>query len=189
MTPAESPPARADRLLEWALPPGDRGLSIIGDLHLEFADIVSRRGQASARLWYWRETFALIARYAWTGWARAHHQLGREVMATLWADARFAIRMLFKTPGLSLIAILTIALGVGLTTMTYSSLDGTVLRGLPVPDADRLMFVSQRIVRLGIQQTSVPFQDFLDLRERQSAFDDLAAVSWAWFNIRNTCIP
>ena len=189
MTPPPHPPTRADRLLEWALPPGDRGLSIIGDLHLEFADIVSRRGGSTARLWYWREALALIARYAWTGSARAHHQLGREVMATLWADARFAIRMLFKTPGLSLIAIVTIALGVGLTTMTYSSLDGTVLRGLPVPDADRLMFVSERIERLGIEQTSVPFQDFLDLRERQSAFDDLAALQWAWFNLAGDEAP
>jgi len=110
-------------------------------------------------------------------------------MATLWADVRFATRMLFKTPGLSLIAILTIALGVGLTTLTYSSLDGTVLRGLPVPGAERLMFVNQRIERLGIQQTSVPFQDFLDLRERQNVFDDLASVSWAWFNLAGDEAP
>ena len=85
-------------------------------------------------------------------------------MATLMADIRYGMRMLMKTPGLSLVAVVTIALGVGLTTYTYSSLDGTVLRGLPVPGADRLMYMAERIDRLGIRQSSLPFQDFLDLR-------------------------
>jgi len=95
-------------------------------------------------------------------------------MDALAADVRYGLRMLRKTPGLSLVAVLTIALGVGLTTHTYSALDGTVLRGLPVPGAERLMFVDQRIDRLGIEQNGTPFLDFGDLRERQTVFDDVA---------------
>lgn len=110
-------------------------------------------------------------------------------MSTLRSDIRFAIRMLIKSPGLTLIAVLTIALGVGLTTMTYSSLDGTVLRGLPVPDQDRLMFVDQRIDRLGLEQNSTPWMDFLDLRERQDVFDDLAAYTWRSFNLAGEEAP
>lgn len=97
-------------------------------------------------------------------------------MRTFLADLRFGARMLLKTPGLSLIVVLTIALGVGLTTQTYSTLDGTVLRGLPVPDSDHLMFVDERIDRLGIDQNGVPLHDFLDLRERQTVFEALGAV-------------
>ncbi|MDP2958349.1 MAG: hypothetical protein Q8N53_18115, partial [Longimicrobiales bacterium] len=110
-------------------------------------------------------------------------------MTTLLADLRFGARMLRKTPGLSSIAVLTIALGVGLTTFTYSSLDGTVLRGLPVPDQDRLMWVYERIARMGVDQTSVPLHDFLDLSERQNAFDELAAYTWTDFNLAGEEAP
>jgi predicted permease len=96
-------------------------------------------------------------------------------MATLVADLRYGMRMLLKTPGLSLVAVLTIALGVGLTTHTYSALDGTVLRGVPVPDNDRLVLVDERIPRLGIEQNSTPLHDFLDLQERQAVFEGVAA--------------
>jgi predicted permease len=110
-------------------------------------------------------------------------------MTTLMADLRFGTRILFKTPGLSLAAILTIAMGVGLTTHTYSALDGTVLRGLPVPAADRLMFVSERIDRLGIQQSGVPLHDYLDLQERQRVFEALGAYQWASFNLAGDDAP
>ena len=86
-------------------------------------------------------------------------------------------------------ASVTIALGVGLTTHTYSSLDGTVLRGLPVPGADRLMFVAQRVDRLGIEQSGVPFLDYRDLRERQTVFEDVAAFYWTSLNLAGEEAP
>ncbi|HKJ02786.1 MAG TPA: ADOP family duplicated permease, partial [Longimicrobiales bacterium] len=190
MTPPSGPPPGADRLLEWMLPRGTRGLSIIGDLHLEFRDVVARRGRPWARVWYWREAVALSARYAWAGPGRDTPGDERgEPMTTLMADLRFGARMLRRTPGLSLIAVATIALGVGLTTQTYSSLDGTVLRGLPVPDADRLMFVEERIDRLGIDQNGTPLHDFLDLQERQTVFEELAAYHWSSFNLAGEEAP
>jgi predicted permease len=183
------PPSRADALLEWMLPPGARGLSIIGDLHLEYADVRARRGERHARLWYWKEAVALSARYAWTGSGIDGDERGVEPMATFMADLRFGARMLFKTPGLSLIAVITIALGVGLTTHTYSSLDGTVLRGLPVPDNDRLMFVDERIDRLGISQNNVPLHDLVDLEERQTVFEELAGYTWSFLNLAGDEAP
>jgi predicted permease len=110
-------------------------------------------------------------------------------MTTLWADLRFGARMLRRTPGLSLVSAFTIALGVGLTTFTYSGLEGTVLRGLPVPDQDRLLFVYERIPRLGVEQTNVPLHDFLDLRERQTTFEELAAFAWSAFNLAGEEAP
>jgi putative ABC transport system permease protein len=110
-------------------------------------------------------------------------------MGMFMADVRFGLRMLFKTPGPSLVAVLTVALGVGLTTHTYSSLDGTVLRGLPVPAADRLMFVAQRVDRLGIEQNGVPFLDYRDLRERQTVFEDVAAFYWTSLNLAGEEAP
>lgn len=110
-------------------------------------------------------------------------------MGTFLADLRYGLRILAKTPGLSLVAVLTIALGVGLTTQTYSYLDGTVLRGLPVPDADRFMFVSERIDRLGIDENSVPLHDLIDLEERQNTFEELAAYQWTTFDLADDAAP
>jgi predicted permease len=110
-------------------------------------------------------------------------------MVTLVADLRYGLRMLLKTPGLSLVAVLTIALGVGLTTHTYSTLDGTVLRGVPVPDNDRLVLVDERIPRLGIDQNGTPLHDFLDLRERQTVFEDVAAYTMSSLNLAGEEAP
>jgi len=110
-------------------------------------------------------------------------------MATLLSDLRFGARMLLKTPGLSLLAVLTIALGVGLTTHAYSAVDGTVLRGLPVPDQDRLMHVSESIERLGVSGNSVPLADFADLRDSRSGFDDLAAYRQRTANLAGDEAP
>ena len=189
MTRPQAPPERADALLEWVLPPGDHGRSIIGDLHLEYAHLLELHGRRRAKAWYWKEALALALRYAWVGWRGRDHNRGGEPVATLMADLRFGMRMLMKTPGLSLVAILTIALGVGLTTLTYSFLDGTVLRGLPVPGQERLMFVAERVDRLGIGHTNAPFQDYLDLRERQTVFEDVAAYHWTNLNLAGEEAP
>ncbi len=110
-------------------------------------------------------------------------------MSTLGSDLRYGMRMLVKAPGPSLIAVFTIALGVGLTTFTYSSLDGTVLRGLDVPGADRLMMVDERIERLDIEQNGVPLHDFLDLQERQNVFEEVAAYNWTSLNLAGDGAP
>ena len=58
-----------------------------------------------------------------------------------------------------------------------------MLRGLPVPDADRLMYVDERIDRLAIDQNGTPLHDYLDLVERQTVFEELGAYTWASFNL------
>ncbi len=189
MRAGDGPPPGADRLLARFLPPGMRGSGIVADLHLEYRDVVRRRGRGWARVWYWKEAVALAARYVWVGTGVHASHDGRAEMGTFLADLRYGLRILAKTPGLSLVAVLTIALGVGLTTQTYSYLDGTVLRGLPVPDADRFMFVTERIDRLGIDQNSVPLHDLIDLEERQTTFEDLAAYQWSTFDLADDASP
>ena len=181
MSARTDPPRHADALLATLLPPGDVGLSIIADLHQEFEDVRARRGGALAGIWYWREALALAARYGWVEWRSVER--GVEPMATLWTDLKFGVRMLLKTPGLSLVAVLTLALGVGMTTQTYSGLDGTILRGIPVPDRDRFLSVSERVDRLGISEDDTPFHDYLDLKERQSVFEELGAYYWTNLNL------
>jgi len=96
-------------------------------------------------------------------------------MSTLWSDLRYGFRMLAKTPGLSLIAVLTIGLGVAFTTHQYSSVYGSVIRGLPVPGHERLVALRESVEPRGIEDSSLPPHDYLDLRDEQSVFDDLAS--------------
>ena len=91
-------------------------------------------------------------------------------MSGLLSDLRFGIRMLIRTPLLSVTAVVTLGLGVGVTTFAYSIT--YVLMVLPVENFDRLMVV-RRTTASG--QGSVPFQDYRDFRDRQTVFQDLAA--------------
>jgi putative ABC transport system permease protein len=104
-------------------------------------------------------------------------------MTTLLADLHFGFRMLVKTPLLSFVAILTIALGVGLTTHTFSSVYGTILRGVPVPGEERLMFIGENRMELSITQMEMSIHDFEDLRAQQTSFEDVAAFYQGTVNV------
>ncbi|NKB86680.1 MAG: FtsX-like permease family protein [Acidobacteria bacterium] len=192
------PPPRAERLLTAALPAGLVGNTIIGDLHQEFAEIAGRRGQWAARAWYWLHAIELSTRYAWrslrgietpyqrllTPHSTVPRSEGREeIMATLLGDLRYGARLLFKNPTLSLVSIFTMALGTGLTIFTFSMVYGTVMRGVPVPNDDRLVSIQMDNPERDIRQTSTSYADLLDYREQSSAFEFLGAVNWATVNL------
>jgi len=111
------------------------------------------------------------------------------MMMALLSDLRFAFRMLIKTPTLSLVAIFTIALGVALTTHTFSSVYGTILRGLPVPGEDRLMYVSQSRPDLGFNGMQLSMHEYEDLLEQQTSFEDLAAFYQGTINLAGDDAP
>ena len=186
------PPERADGLLERVLPDGIKGLTILGDLHQEFSDVLVERGEAAARRWYWRESMKLWLRYAAVRGVRAvktREGKGGELMSSIVADFKLAIRMLVRTPGLSLVAVLTVALGVGLTTHTYSSVYGSVIRGLPVPDADRLVHVHEADPERGVQQGAIPYREYLDMVAQPNGFEELAGVYEGTVNMAGEDAP
>jgi putative ABC transport system permease protein len=96
-------------------------------------------------------------------------------MNQLLRDLRFGFRMLAKTPGHTLAAVLALALGIGLSTAMFSIVYGAVIRGLPFERSERLMHVENNNPSKDQRSLEVYLQDFLAYRERQKSFEGLAA--------------
>ena len=95
-------------------------------------------------------------------------------MKNLIQDLRYGTRMLVKKPGFTSVAVLTLALGIGATTAIFSVVNAVLLRPLPYPDADRLLYVGQQF-RSGLAGSGEP--KFLFWREQSKSFEALAAYS------------
>ena len=88
-------------------------------------------------------------------------------------DLRFAARLLYRSPGVSAIAVTALAIGIGLTTSMFSVINGTILRGLPFDESDEILNILSYKPADGATQL-VTIHDFADWRERQTAFEGLA---------------
>jgi predicted permease len=87
-------------------------------------------------------------------------------------DIRYAIRALRKQPLFTLVAVLTLALGIGANTAIFSLLYQLLLRPLPYPDADRLVFVWNTYPLMGLPQASVSIPDYIDRKTQAPAIED-----------------
>ncbi|HSY13648.1 MAG TPA: ABC transporter permease [Verrucomicrobiae bacterium] len=90
-------------------------------------------------------------------------------------DFRFALRQLRKSPGFTIVAVLTLALGIGAATAMFSVIYATVLRSLPFPDPERIVYVETHAAASYIQPSSWP--GYQDERAQNQSFDYLAGFS------------
>jgi predicted permease len=96
-------------------------------------------------------------------------------METLFQDIRFGFRMLLKSPSVTLVAILTLALGIGANTAIFSTLNGLFLRPLPVANADRLVVIGGQLKGVDGGGGGLSYLEYKDLREQTEGFSDLIA--------------
>lgn len=89
------------------------------------------------------------------------------------SDLRYSARSLRKNPGFAILAILTIALGIGANTSIFTAVEGVLLRSFSFPEAERLVVVSG--VSKSLPDMEVSYPDYLDWRAEQRVFVDLAA--------------
>jgi predicted permease len=135
------PPRLAHRLLGARLAPDERD-ELIGDLDEQFARRAAA-GARAARRWYWGQALALTWGFAVRRRdvvSTAHERTrGRLALENAALDWRQAARSLRRSPGFALVALLTIALGIGLSTSVFSVVNGILLQPLPVENAGRLV--------------------------------------------------
>lgn len=98
-------------------------------------------------------------------------------METLLQDVRYGLRLLWKNPGFTLVAVLTLGLGVGANTAIFSIVNTVLLHPLPYRDADRLAKVITSNRGLGTRDIGLSVPEWDDLNQRTDVFEDLS-VTW-----------
>jgi putative ABC transport system permease protein len=175
------------RLREWiarlwgTLRPGrpDRDLDEELRLHMELAAEDARRRADSPDL-AMRDA-AIHAGGMTQAIEALRDQRGLPWLSDLSRDVRYAIRSLRRSPGFTMVAILTLALGIGATTTIYSVVDTILLQPLRFADSDRLVRVVENVPSLiagrPARQRGVTYQDFLEWRARTRTLSDTVAVA------------
>src|ERR1039457_6693080 len=93
-------------------------------------------------------------------------------LESIWADVRFALRQLRKSPGFTITAVLTLTLAIGANAVVFGVLNALILRPLNVPQAESLV-----IIQHGSETAPHSYPDYLDLRQRNRSFGDVAVFA------------
>ncbi len=96
-------------------------------------------------------------------------------MENLWQDVRYGLRMLLKTPGVSIVATIALALGIGANTAIFSVVNAVLLRPLPFPNSERLMNLWETDSQRGLERGSASYPNFADWREQNHVFERMAS--------------
>jgi predicted permease len=177
MTPGSSMAA----LREWAgrlwgtfrTNRADRDLEEELRLHLELAaEDARRRDDASG-------SAVRVARIRAGGVAQAmealRDQRGLPWLQDLAADLRYGWRMLARNPGFTLVAVLSLAIGIGANTAIFSFADGLLLRPLTVPRPGEVLTVGSTSTRTVGEVLGASYRDYIDVRDRSKSFEGLVA--------------
>jgi putative ABC transport system permease protein len=102
-------------------------------------------------------------------------------MGTLLKDLRYGLRVLLKSPGFTLVAVLTLALGIGANAAMFSLVNGVLLRGLPFPEPERLVIIYSASPQF--QHMSSSYPNYVDWVARSKSFSAMSAFRYDSFNL------
>ena len=110
-------------------------------------------------------------------------------MDNLLSDIRYAIRNLIKRPSFTVIAVVTLALGIGANSCIFSAINALLLKPLPIPNQDRVMTIWDTNPSHGWDHNEVTMANYLDLRAQNQTFDPLALYRWWSANLTGLETP
>jgi predicted permease len=110
-------------------------------------------------------------------------------MPALWRDVRYALRLQLRQPGVTALALVTLALGIGANTAIFSAVNAILLQPLPYAEPDRLVMIWEKRVSEGVLDNVVAPADYLDWERRQQAFDAIAAFTTDTVDLTGTGEP
>ena len=99
-------------------------------------------------------------------------------MDSLRGDIQYALRSLTKRPGFTLIAVITLALGIGANTAIFSAINALLLKPLPFPELDRVVAVWDKMPSRGVTRNEVSVANYLDWQSQSQSFDQFALHRW-----------
>ena len=104
-------------------------------------------------------------------------------------DIRYGIRSLLKRPGLTAVALITLALGIGVNTAIFSAVDSVLLRPLPFKDPERVMAIWEHTPHLGIARNEFAPANYFDLRNQNQVFEGVGAFGDLSINLTGAGEP
>jgi putative ABC transport system permease protein len=110
-------------------------------------------------------------------------------MHSLLRDLKFSSRSLLKRPGLTFIAIATLAIGIGANTAIFSVVNALLLKPLPFPDPERIVALWDKVPSRGVERNEVTVANYLDWNAQNKSFEQLGIYSWWSTNLTGADSP
>jgi putative ABC transport system permease protein len=188
-------PAVAESLLRLLLPRDWRD-EILQEIEQVYLFESETRGNHFATRTVWRE----ILSFHWLTLRieagrlrprRRHSRLNRWItpLGASLNDVQYAARLLRRSPAFTLVAVLTLALGIGANTAIFSVVNGVLLRPLPYPAPDQLVYIWDRLDWIGFPRASVSGPQISDLRQQSRSFAGFASLRTGTTELSGTGEP
>ncbi len=189
------PPRLPERLLRWLLPSGIVGESIVGDMREEYQEYLETGSRIPPAMWYWGRVYLIARRYLWRkpaalpqGFREPRPSITERVRQSagfIIQDLQYGLRMLCKRRLFTVIAVLTLGLGIGGTTAIFSIVDAVLIRDLPYRDPERLVSVWKAWPNWrGVEgldyvwdHIAFPWVDYQNVKTHATTLSDVAAFT------------